>query len=354
MGNRCLKYQNLSAFEKHLQQAAKVQLSRVFLIVSSCPYERKLINEKIFVAIRFKQQNLSHVMEDAAQGTVEERIANLNTSPLFSGTQMVYLDNIDKLKKNGLALLADYIVHPSPFAYLVLGASAGKGLADLYAKGKKEVIVCDLSEEKPWDRKERFKRYLIDKAMKAGKRWHGDAVDSLIENIGLNLPSLDQELGKLITYSGDKGELTLRDVQMLCAVQKSSSLWQLVEMIVWKEEPPRIEEIVDLSLLLPLLSQMRVQLQHGMLLAVLLERGAAHAEISRYLPTIKPSTLQKMLPVAKARRLGFFKKALDQLFEIELMAKNSSFEPGLILDLFLAKITLLKKNHALSIPQSSR
>ncbi len=354
MGNDCLKYQNLSAFEKHLQQAAKVQLSRVFLIVSSCPYERKLIKEKIFAAIGLKQQNFSHVVQDAMQGSIEERIADLNTSSLFSGTQMVYLDNIDKLKKNGLAMLADYIVHPSPFAYLVLGASAGKGLADLYAKGKKELIVCDLSEEKPWDRKDRFKRYLLDMAVKAGKRWHGDALDNLLENVGLNLPSLDQELAKLIAYSGERGELTLKDVQTLCVVQKSSSLWHLVEMIVWKEDLPRIDETVDLSLLLPLLSQMRLQLQHGMVLAVLLERGTAHAEISRYLPTIKASTLDKMLPVAKARRLGFFKKALDQLFEIELMAKNSSFEPGLILDLFLAKITLLKKNHALSISQSSR
>src|SRR5579871_1705664 len=51
-----MKYQNLTAFEKHLQQAAKVHISRVFLIVSSCPYERKKIVDKILSAIRAEQQ----------------------------------------------------------------------------------------------------------------------------------------------------------------------------------------------------------------------------------------------------------------------------------------------------------
>jgi DNA polymerase-3 subunit delta len=268
---------------------------------------------------------------------------------MLGGTQLLYLDGIDKLKKNGLAKLGEYIAHPSPFAYLVLGANSGKNLSDLYTQGKKELVVCDLSEEKPWDRKDRLKRFLIDEAANAGKRLQGEAVDYLLENVGLQLSNLDQELTKLIAYAGEKGDLSLKDVRSLCSSQKSNTLWQLAEAIIWSEDPPRIDETADLSLLLPLLSQLRTQLQQGMVLAVLLERGTAH-----HLPTLKASTLDKMLPAAKGRTSVFFRKALDHLFEIELMAKNSSFDPSFILDLFIAKITLLKKKHALSFPQSSR
>ncbi len=343
-----MKYQNLSAFEKHLQQAAKVHLSRVFLVISSCPYERKKIVEKIIVAIRTEQRDVHFHTQEASPGSLEEQINGLNTFSLLSGKQVLYLDSIDKLKKNGLVLLAEYVAHPSPFAYLLLGASTSKALSELYAKGKKELIVCDLSEEKPWDRKDRLRRTLLDKAVKAGKQLSGDAVGYLLENIGLNLSGLEQELVKLITYVGDRREITLQDVHVLCGVQKSLNAWQLAEAIVWKESLPRSEEPVDLAMLLSLFSPLRLQLQQGLILSVLVERGAAQEEIVHYLPMVKPAALEKMMLIVKRRHSGFFKRALDLLFDIELLTKNSSFEPGLLLDLVLTKMAVLSNSTKLS------
>lgn len=335
-----MKYQNLSAFEKHLQQAAKVQLSLVFLIVSACPYERKKIAEKIMAAIHTQQPDVSMQIKEAVQGSLEKQINELNTTSLLSGKRALYLDSIDKLKKSGLVALAEYVASPSPFAYLLLGASASKQLDDLYAKGKKELIVCDLSQEKPWDRRDRLKRLLIDEAARAGKRLNGDAAEHLLENVGLNRPALEQEVVKLITYAGERKELTLQDVLALCSVQKQLSPWQLAEAIVWKESWSRTGDTIDLSMLLPLVSQLRLQLQHGLILSVLVERRAAQEEIAHYLPTVKPALLDKMLVIVKRRRSMFFKRALALLFDMELMAKSSAFEPDLILDLFLAKLAL--------------
>lgn len=333
-----MKYPHLSAFEKHLEQAAKVQLSRVFLVVSSCSYERKKIAERIAAAIRVKEGEIHLQIGEGKD--LEEQIDSLNTSSLLSGVPVVFLDGIDKLKKNGLSLLADYTAKPSPFSYLILGSGSSKGLSDLYAKGKKELISCDLSEEKPWDKKDRLKRAIADLAMKAGLRLNGDAAEHLLENVGSTLPGLEQELLKLITYAGERKEITLQDVHALCAAEKSSTFWQLAEAIVWRDSPPKTDEDLDLSSLLPLLSQLRTQLQQGMTLAVLMERGCPSGDIAHYLPTMKH---EKFAPIAKKRRSGFFKRALDLLFEVELMAKNSSFDPALIFDLFVTKITLLKR-----------
>lgn len=346
MGTDRLKFQNLSAFEKHLSQAAKVHLSRIFLVISSCPYERKKIIEKVIAAVKAKHSDLAIHTQDAQQGALEEKIDELNTASLFSGQQLVYLDGIEKLKKNGLALLADYAADPSPFAYLLLGAGSGKGLDDFYDKGKKELIVCDLSSEKPWDRKDRLKHYLIDKVAKVGKRLSGEAAEILLESVGASLPYLEQEADKLITYTGERREISLADVNALCVAQKSENLWQIAEAIVWKESPPKIDENSDL--LFPLISQVRTQLQNGLMIAILLERGAAHHEITHYLPTVKPATLDRILPIAKARKSPFFRRALDALFDIELMAKNS-IDPALIFDLLNAKI-----KHALSLSQPAR
>ncbi len=334
--------------------ASKVQLSRVFLIVSPCQYERKKIVEKIVSAIKGKEGLVHFQVHEGAQGAIEEQIEGLNTASLLTGKQVLLLDGIDKLKKNAMASLSAYVVRPSPFAYLLLGSASSKGLNELYATGKKELIACDLSDEKPWDRKDRLKRSLVEFAAKAGKRLNADALEHLLENVGLNLPGLEQEADKLISYVGERREIALQDVHALCAAQKSATLWQLADAIAWRDSFPRIDETVDLSLLLPLLSQLRTQFQQGLTLAILLERGTAHADIPHYIPGIKPASLDKILPIARQRQSPFFKRALDLLFDVELMAKNSSFDPALILDLLLTKLTLLKRHYALPVSQSSR
>lgn len=348
-----MKYQNLSAFEKHLAQASKLHLSRVFLVVSSCSYERKKIIEKITAAIRSKEGEIHFQMQDGAQGALEECIEGLNTASLLTGKQVLFLDGIDKIKKNGIAPLASYSANPSPFSYLLLGATSAKSLSELYTKGKKELIACDLSDEKPWDRKDRLKRMLVEYAAKDGKRLSGDALEHLLETVGSSLPGLELEVEKLIVYAGERSELTIQDVHALSSAQKNLNLWQMAEAIAWKEPFPKLDENIDLSLLLPLLSQLRTQFQQGLALSVLLEKGIPHGEIAHYLPNVKPAALNAMLPLAKARRTPFFKRSLDLLFDAELMAKNSGFEPSLILDLLLSKLTLLKRHYALSVSQSS-
>lgn len=350
MGRDQLKYQNLNAFEKHLEQAAKVQLSRVFLVVSPCPYERKKISQKIISAIQTREKQIDLQAKEGMGGGIEDLIKGLNTTSLLSSNQVLCLEGIDKIKKNGLEPLARYVANPSPFAYLILGASSSKSLTELCTKGKKELIICDLSDEKPWDRKERLRRLLVDHAATFSKRLHGDAVEHLLENIGLNLPSLEQEVEKLITYAAERKDLTLSDVQTLCSAQKSQTLWQLAEAIAWKEAIPKFDDHLDLGFLLPLLAQLRTQFQQGFAVSALIERGTPYAEIAQWLPLVKSAALDKIFPIAKARRTPFFKRALDLLFEMEMMAKNSSFSPELILDLFLSKLTLLKRHfsHALS------
>ncbi|MBS0620593.1 MAG: hypothetical protein JSS61_03940 [Verrucomicrobia bacterium] len=347
-----MKYQNLTAFEKHLEQTSGSHLSKVFLIISGCAHERRQIAEHIALAIERKEGNIQFAAPDAS--AMEEVIEQLNTTSLLAGKGVFFLDGIDKLKKQAIAPLASYVVKPSPFSYLILGASSGKTLGDLYLQGKKELIACDLTEEKPWDRKERIKRSLLQFAAREGKSLKPDALEHLVENVGLDLPALEQEVTKLITYVGERKEIVLSDVDLLCPVAKSATLWQLAEAAIWQEKIPKLDESIDLGFLLPLIGQLRTHLQNGLTIAELLARGASSSDIRHTLPALKPAFLDRALATVPMRRAPFFKAALNYLFEMEFQAKNGSLDPALLLELFLIKITQLKKPHALPPSQSPR
>jgi DNA polymerase-3 subunit delta len=304
--------------------------------------------EKILRQIRAKEEQMQHLHRDASEGDLKQTLEELNTQGLFSSKKTVYLEGVDKLKKGELSSLCAYVEKPSPMAYLILGASSGKGLSELYVKGKKELIGCDLSEEKPWELKGRLKAMLIDHAAQSGKRFHPEALDYLLDHVGLHLPSLEKEVDKLMTYGMERGEISLSDVKLLCFTEKSLTLWQLIDAVVEGTSFPKIEENVDLGVLLPLFSQLRSQLEQGLAVAVLLRRGVPPHEMAAHIPSLKPASLNKTLSLAHMRPPLFFKKALDLCFEAELMAKNSSLEPVCILEMLISKLILLKNTHALS------
>ncbi len=333
-----VKFQQLSAFEKHLEKASPDHLSYVYLVVAACGFERKKICETVCSAIRKKEKKIAVLTFDGAQHWAK---ASEELSTIFSldGHRVVILDEADKLKKNALEALSAYIVKPSPYVYLLLSAASAKAFSEIYEKGKKELIVCDLSGEKPWDRKDRLRAYLVKMAVKDKKAITREASDMLLERIGTELAPLEQEMNKLICYCAARPQITAQDVQALCHSEKTATVWHLAEAIVWQRSVVRVEPSFETSSLLHLLGQIRSHLQQGMLIAV-----GHHGPLSFF----KPQLLEKITPVAQARKGAFFTEALTCVFDMEMLAKNSSMAPSLLADLLIAKIHLLKKKYDLS------
>lgn len=342
-----MKYQNWVSFEKHLNEAAPHHLSLVYLAVTSCSYERKKIFHEIVKAIQKKDKETSIESYDTAETSIDTVIDQLNSLPLFSGFRVVTLDGIDKLKKEGLESLATYSQRPSPFCFLILGASTAKNLTALYQKGKKEVIALDLSDEKPWDRKSRLERHLFLVAQKEGKSLNPDAAAYLLDHIGLNLANLEQEMLKLLCFVGERQKIGLDDVRKICPTEKSSNSWQLAESVIWETSLVKTEPLIDLSWLLAFIGQLRYQLQTGCQIASYLEQKMTPDEIGRLFPQMRGGLLDKRIASIKKLKTSYFRSSLHLLFDIELTAKNSSLSPALLLDLFLAKLHHLKNTPSL-------
>ncbi|MBS0650448.1 MAG: hypothetical protein JSR93_04740 [Verrucomicrobia bacterium] len=333
-----MKFQSWPAFGKHLNESAPNHLSPIYLIIAPCSYERKKICDMIMAALHKKDPSLAPQHCDAAAASLNEVVDQLNSRSLFGSAPVIICDGLEKLKKSGWEPLLSYAENPSTFSYLILGSSSAKNTADLYQKGKKDLVVLDLSDEKTWDRKARFQRYLIEYALKEGKTLSPDAAQHLLDHIGLDLPSLEQELVKLICYVGDRKAIALNDVEQVCAVEKTVSTWQLSEMIVWEAKPAAPPPNIDLSWLLPFLGQLRYQLQIGLQLAVMNDTHMLPGDMAKQLPQLRGALLDKRLAVAKQKGQRYFRTGLQSLFEVEILAKNSGGSANLLFDLLTAKL----------------
>lgn len=329
-----MKFQHFSAFAQHLNQSIPTHAAHSYLIISPCRFEGRKICDyltHLFCKKGGEKWAVSHC--DMHRVELPNILEQLNTRPLLGEQPMVVCNGIEKLNKNQWQQLASYIENPSPFGVLILHSTGSKLSSEFYHKLKKELVVLDLSEEKPWERRSRFERYLVEIAQRENYRLSPEAAGFLLDHLGLELAGLEQELRKLMCYVGECGEITLNDLFAVSAFRDNMTLWQMAEAIVWGENmgallPDEIEGA------LALVGALRYQLQLGLQLASMLIRSLQPQEIALQLPQLKRSLLDKRISETKKRGSIYFHQGMIHLFDLEFQLKNGGGDPLLLFDLF--------------------
>ncbi len=321
-----LKLSLLSAFEKHLEEAYPEHLSTAYMI--ACPQEddRQGILQRTVEVFKRKDPQAQVVRCDGAIHSVENILRDLGSVSLFGSFSLVVVDGAEKLRKGGVEALFKQIANPYPKAHLILGFANYKSTSELVQIIKKSAVFLDLTQEKPWERKERIARQIIDWSRTQKKIIDQEVIEYLFQSVGLEWSGLCQELEKLISYVGEKNRISLAQAKEVCSHHQQTTGWQIAESIVWKQEQPMRGVLVDLSTLLALTGQLRYHLHLGCQIA-----SGDHA-------LLKPQLVQKYATLVKKKTPQFFETGLLALLELEILAKSSSLNPELLLDRFIAQL----------------
>ncbi len=325
-----MKFQKLEAFEKHFKEAYPQHLSTVYAIISPQEGERKKILSSLIQLLE-KDCDFKRCQE------VKETIDHLNNGSLFSQKVAACFDGVHLLLKTELELLIDYISFPNPEGILLLGGENAKQISELYKKGKKEIVILDLSKEKPWEEKQRLQKWVVQMLSAQKKDISSEAVDLLFKRLPADRILLQQELDKLICYTLDRPAITRADVEVLCSPMVDLNVFEFAQGLIWGK-PPSIPHLNDLSVILPIIGLLRSQLEMGLKMGALLKKGAGQEEIGQVFPRLWPKALQQCLNGTRQKGLSFFKKGLMALFELELGLKTSRAKPGVLFTAFCSQI----------------
>ncbi len=343
MGCR-LKFQQFSSLQKHIQDSFSLkQPSKSYLVIHPQREERRRILENISQELKIHNLGAEALFFEAEQSEWGQVYESLMTPSLFGDDEIVIWNGLKNLSDQVLAKSLEYILNPSPKAFFLMGAESSKGFLDLYQKAKKELVLLDFSEEKPWDKEKRVQQEMIQLVRKEGKVLHPEAFNRLIFLCGLEPLILESELIKIMTYVGDRKEILEKDVNAISSASASATGWQLSEGLVWGEALSMPSSAIDLTFLLSFFGQVRFYLNQGRQLGWCLQQKMNSEEISKYLPQLKPAQFQKISLALRLRKMAYFDAALLALYEIELLSKNSSISAFFLFDLLQIKLTYLKQ-----------
>lgn len=324
-----MKFQKLEVFEKHFKEAFPQHLSAVYAVVCAQESERKKIIASLVQYLE-KESDLRRCSQ------MKDALVHLSSGSLFSNKLTAVFDGVELLLDSEMEQLGQFIGNPQ--GHLVLGAATAKNITALYAKGKKEMVVLDLTAEKPWEEKQRLQKWLVQTIHAQKKQIAADAVEAIFERLPCDRLVLGQEADKLLCYVGERTAITRADVETICSTSVEHNFFQIAQQLVWGGLKT-IPDLNDISVLLPLVGQLRNQFEMGLKIAVLIKKGATQEEISAAFPRLWPKALQQCFEGARQRGSDYFKKGLMHLFELEFGLKSSLAKPEVLFTVFCSKLS---------------
>jgi DNA polymerase-3 subunit delta len=157
----------------------------------------------------------------------EDIVSRALTFPFGVSRRLVVVKSAEQLPDADRKKILSYIENPSPDTLFILMAEVKSGSDRFFSKVAEAGVEIDFramyeNEVAPW---------LVSRARALGKRLTPKAAYELKERAGRDLRLLANELEKLSTEVGERGEIKLEDVQTLAGESKVNTAFELVDAI---------------------------------------------------------------------------------------------------------------------------
>lgn len=340
-----MKYDNLRAFEKHLEGAQPDHFSNCYLIIGKESFDCKEATDLLVKALlpEASQRELSLKQYQGDKLSVEVILNELNSLSFFCTRKVIIVHQVEKLKKEELKSLEATLDRLPRTYFLILVSESLSTASTFYKKAEKSGVVLDFPDLKPWEREKRLMEWTAKQAAAYRKNMPYQAVQLLVKQIGPDPALLEQEFQKLLCYVGERKEITPQDIQAISTASHTETIWQLGEAIFMGDRKAAIHisraMLSDDTALLSLLRQIRSQFQTEYQVCSLLNSGGGAQAVSAEFPYMRGQILENHIRMAGRYGMERFKKGLLAIDAAELKAKSSGPDPELLLELLILQLT---------------
>lgn len=340
-----MKYNNLRAFEKHLESSSPSHFTDIYLIIAKEDFVRR---EALESTLRFlipaaDSRSLSLRRLNGESLQKEELCGELDSLFSFGGRRVVVINQVDELKEPIKKWLQTYFTKPNRTLYLVMTASSLTTTSEFYKKAEKMGVIAELNQpQSPWEREKFLGEWLKDEARVVGKQLDSAASQLMLQQLGTDQMQLHQELEKLICYTGERTQITTQDVAEICIKLNLETIWQLGDAVLQRNVGSAMR--IGRSLLeeggaVPgLLRQIRSVFQREYQIASILANGEGPEGVTRAFSYLKGNLLQRHIQMAQQYGLQAFKKGLIIIDQIEVESRNSATSPEILMELLLYRL----------------
>jgi DNA polymerase-3 subunit delta len=167
-----------------------------------------------------------HLFNGEEHGS-QEILRSAETMPMLSKYRVVMVNDADRMDKEMVKALVDYIKKPSASTCLILSGQTLGQWKDYRTEIGKVGKVVDCSRLK----RQALSSWIKNRIMDQNKRLSEDALEYLIEVVGDHLHDLENALEKILLNAREKKMIELSDVEEITSEVKLSTIYDLTDAI---------------------------------------------------------------------------------------------------------------------------
>lgn len=316
--------------------------SPVFLFAGNDSYLReKALEELGSSVLDSSSKQLDYNVFYAGDSDIREVLDCAGTIPLASKKKVIVIKEADRFNKESKARLAAYIRNPVSSTYLVL-QSEDESFLDSFDDLARYVNIRRF-DHPAGEGIDAWIRNFLSSACST-KRISQDAVEALRELQGQNLLSLEQELGKLIAFTGNRAEISPDDVEEVVGKSLSVSAFDLTDAIELNNIGDAMRIISELILSgkkhYEIIGLLCWHLKRVMKARIARDRGESDPQIVRALRIHSRFAVDFLRQLA-VFDIGKIRARMQILLEADLDLKRTKYDPALILEFAVIKMCLI-------------
>ena len=240
-----------SQADRFLSELESRKLKPAYVLVGDEAFFRKRCRDAILDHLVAPDSRDFGLFEfDLAETSLNEVLDRARTPSLMAPFQVFFVRGVKTLFGRGsnegkIGAIEAYCKNPNPAALLVfvadyIGIPADARRMEMTDKDRYQKIREDLGPfcgivELSRVQEGEAVRWIGEYCVRRGVKIDADGARELVDALGGDMTMVSNELEKLILYAGEKGKITLGDVETMVLAAKQRSLYELTDAISSKD-----------------------------------------------------------------------------------------------------------------------
>lgn len=338
---------SLEVLKKQLKEE---NLQKVYLFTGAEEYLKKYyVNAITKLIVAEDNKELNCVFFEGKTDT-EAIIANCETLPVFSEKKLVVVKNSGLFKakkgdggdggsqkKTAKDKLTEYMENIPDSTCLVFVDNEVDKRLKLVNAIKKQGLIVELEYQKPAD----LVKWMIKGFKSYGKNMDPLTASYIVENSEYSMTDLLNEIDKITNFVGDKSDISMRDVEMVCNKTIKSRIFDLTDAISEGNISKALSMLNDMAALKEPMQKVMFmvirQIRMIYRIKLLRQRGIKDDLAARQLG-LTPYIAAKVMGSSKSLELAVLENAMYYSLELDEAIKTGKISDRIAVELLIASM----------------
>lgn len=321
--------------KKIVQDIKNNEIGRFYLLYGPEGYLKLQYRDKLVNALVSKDDNMNYTVFDGKGFDSKGFLDMGETLPFFSDNRVIVVENSGIFKKSSDNIEKRMEEFPESTHVIFVESEVDKRLT-LWKWFKKNGYAAEMNAPGEND----IRKWIGKMCRDENKQIYQNAVEFFIGSVGFDMFRIHNEMEKLFSYIGDRGEITVEDVRAICVDEAEDTIYAMLDAIIIRNQQQALmlyRSLLELKMApRAVLSKLTFHIKRMMEISELIAEGKTNDEIASITGTPK-WTLGKYREQIKKNDGRSFVDLLDRCVEIDEWSKT-----GRILDVVGVELLIVE------------